>query len=168
MSANAILYVSVIVAVSVIASPACSALTAPPGEDPAALTPPPAPKPPPTNLITNLIPPTQTEKVLVRRILVAYKGADGAADSVTRSEAAAKQLAASIRKKLVDNTSDFAGLAQMHSDAPEAHEGGLLPAFDRSATLEPALIQAAFNTPVQQISEVFATPQGYTVLQRLD
>jgi parvulin-like peptidyl-prolyl isomerase len=61
---------------------------------------------------------------------------------------------------------DFATLARDHSQAPEAHEGGLLPAF--AAGELPEVFDRAFHMKPGQTSEVLESPHGYHIFRLVE
>ncbi|MEW6324836.1 MAG: peptidyl-prolyl cis-trans isomerase [Nitrospirota bacterium] len=61
------------------------------------------------------------------------------------------------------NGADFERLARLHSDGPEAKDGGALGWFAQGALI-PALDQAAFALPEGRVSELIETPAGYHLL----
>ena len=75
-------------------------------------------------------------KAKARHILVAFKGAARAAETVTRTKAAAKKEANALLRK-ARNGSDFAQLARQNSDGPSAARGGELPEFVREDMVAP-------------------------------
>lgn len=159
----------------VLTASACSNLTAPAGEDPDSL-------PPVADKAATAGQPGQQPRKLpdtrpqnrakgteatVRRILIAYKGADGAKPGVERSKDDAQKLAIKVAGELNAPNANFAALAKKHSDAPDAARGGMLPAIKRDSDVDPILKSAAFRTPVGKISGVLNTKQGFLILQRL-
>jgi peptidyl-prolyl cis-trans isomerase SurA len=104
--------------------------------------------------------------VRVRHILIQYVGAQGAGARVTRSKPAADSLARALRVR-IGQGENFSVLAREYSDDASADEGGEVapiqpgevpPEFERAATaLQPG-----------QMSEVFETPYGFHVVQRID
>ena len=75
-------------------------------------------------------------KAKARHILIAYKGATRAAETVTRTKATAKNEANAILRK-ARRGSDFAALARENSDGPSATRGGELPEFVREEMVAP-------------------------------
>ena len=75
-------------------------------------------------------------KAKARHILIAYKGASRAAETVTRTKSAAKKEANTLLRKL-RRGSDFATLARENSDGPSANQGGELPEFVREDMVAP-------------------------------
>lgn len=156
---------------------ACSNLTAPPGENPDSLTavndgredapPRTIPLPHAKGDDRPAQPPDDATPALVRRILVAYDGAEGAKADLKRDRVEARKLAAEIAGKLKEGTADFGALAKEHSDAPDAAQGGMMPPFKRDADMDPTLKSAAFQTKVGEVSGVINTKQGFVILQRM-
>jgi len=104
---------------------------------------------------------------LVRRILIAYEGAEGANPSVKRSRDEARKLAVDLAKKLRKPNANFAEFAKKHSDAPDAARGGLMPPIKPNAKLGPQLKAAAFRTPVGKTSGVMSSKQGFLIVHRV-
>ena len=75
-------------------------------------------------------------KAKARHILIAYKGASRAAETVTRTKATAKKEAYTLLRK-VKRGGDFAQLASENSDGPSASRGGELPEFVREDMVAP-------------------------------
>ena len=75
-------------------------------------------------------------KAKARHILIAYKGASRAAETVTRTKATAKKEAYTLLRK-VKRGGDFAQLARENSDGPSASRGGELPEFVREDMAAP-------------------------------
>lgn len=75
-------------------------------------------------------------KAKARHILIAYKGASRAAETVTRTKATAKKEAYTLLRK-VKRGGDFAQLARENSDGPSASRGGELPEFVREDMVAP-------------------------------
>ena len=75
-------------------------------------------------------------KAKARHILIAYKGASRAAETVTRTKATAKKEAYTLLRK-VKSDGDFAQLARENSDGPSASRGGKLPEFVREDMVAP-------------------------------
>lgn len=104
------------------------------------------------------------ERVLVRHVLIAYKGAAKADAVLRRNEQEARRLAEEIRKRAVAGE-DFATLAREHSEGPSAKDGGRLPPFSHGAMAE-AFEEAAFALEDNEISEVVETPFGFHIIKR--
>lgn len=170
------LVITILSAGLVVIGAACSNLTSPDGENPDSLGPvrakPSKPANPslmnkPVRLNQGGAKAAKGDTVMIRRILIAYEGAEGAKNDIKRTKAEAQKLATDIASKLKEPNADFATLAKKHSDAPDAARGGLLPAFQRSADIDPALKSAAFRTKVHEVSGILDTKNGYLILQRL-
>ena len=104
------------------------------------------------------------ETVTVRHILIKtpVPGADGKVDQ--KGVDAAKAKADDIEKQ-VKSGADFAELAKKNSDDPgSAPNGGLLPPITRGRTV-PEFEQAAFSTPVGQMTGVIRTSYGFHIIK---
>ncbi len=104
------------------------------------------------------------ETVTVRHILIKTPppGADGKVDP--KAVEAAKAKAEDVDKQLKAGA-NFADLAKKYSDDPgSAQNGGLLPAIKRGQTV-PEFEQAAFNTPVGQMTGVIRTSYGFHIIE---
>ena len=104
-------------------------------------------------------------KAKARHILIAYKGATRAAETVTRSKAAAKKEANSLLRK-AKRGSDFAALARENSDGPSASRGGELPEFVREEMVAP-FSDYVFKNRVGAIG-VVETEFGFRVIEIQD
>jgi len=67
-------------------------------------------------------------------------------------------------EKLIKSKEDFAELAKKHSQAPNASQGGYVGKV-RRGELHPYLEIAAFKTPVNQVSEVVKTEDGFYLIK---
>jgi hypothetical protein len=67
-------------------------------------------------------------------------------------------------EKLSKSKEDFAELAKKHSQAPNASQGGYVGKV-RRGELHPYLEIAAFKTPVNQVSEVARTEDGFYLIK---
>ena len=149
---------------------ACSSLTSPPEReiDPkpgAPAAPAPAPREPPTLIPVQAPPPKEEEKVTASHILVAYKGARGAAPSVTRSKEHAKRRAEAVLTKAKAGA-DFAALAKQYSDDPgSGPRGGDLGSFPKRAMVPP-FADAAFALKPGELSGIVETDFGFHVIKR--
>ena len=109
-------------------------------------------------------------EVAASHVLVAYKGAKGAAradPSITRSKEEAKTRADSLRKQIVDEAKDFATVARENSDGPSKTKGGDLGKFT-FVTMAKAFSEAAFALDVGGVSEVVETPFGFHIIKRTE
>ncbi|MBN2193907.1 MAG: peptidyl-prolyl cis-trans isomerase [Polyangiaceae bacterium] len=104
------------------------------------------------------------EKVGASHVLLAYKGATRAKDTVSRSKEEAKALADQVLAR-VRKGEDFSKVAQELSDCPSKARGGDLGTFARDR-MAPAFSKAAFELKVGGVSEVVETPFGYHVIKR--
>ena len=75
-------------------------------------------------------------KAKARHILIAYKGATRAAETIIRTKSAAQKEAKALLRK-ARNGGDFAQLARDNSDGPSASRGGELPEFVREDMVAP-------------------------------
>jgi len=152
---------------------ACSSLTSPPEaeiepkkyEPPPTVTaaarvqPQPIPVPPPA--------PKEEERVAASHVLVAYKGARGAAPTVVRTKEQAKKRAQEVLKKAKGaQATDFAAIAKKYSDDPgSGPKGGELGTFARAAMVKP-FSDAAFSLKPGDVSEIVETDFGFHVIKR--
>jgi len=97
-------------------------------------------------------------------ILVAYKGAMRAADSVQRSRVEAMGRANDIIRELKGDVSQFASLAKQYSDAPSAVRGGNMGVW-RMGQMLPDIDFSANKLEVGAISDPIETPFGYYILK---
>ena len=104
-------------------------------------------------------------KVNARHILIAYKGAQHAAPSVTRSREEARELAARIATDARAGK-DWDTLWEKNSNEPGGQQGGDLGTFGRGQMV-PSFEQAAFGMKVGTISDPVETPFGFHVIHRL-
>ena len=99
-------------------------------------------------------------------ILVAYKGALGAARTVSRTKEDARKRAEEAREKLVAHQGTFEELVIKYSDDDLSRPaGGKIGNFERNV-FPPAFTDAAFGMAVGGISEVVETPRGFHVILR--
>lgn len=102
--------------------------------------------------------------IAARHVLIAYNGAVGAPEGVTRTPAQARARAEEVRARAVAGES-FEELARTMSDDPSGPRGGDLGAFDKGRMV-PDFEAAAFALPENGISEVVETRFGFHVIQR--
>jgi peptidyl-prolyl cis-trans isomerase NIMA-interacting 1 len=99
-------------------------------------------------------------------ILVAYKGALGAAPTIVRSKADAKKRAGEAHEKLVAHQGTFEELVAKYSDdGLSKPAGGKLGNFERNV-FPPAFSDAAFGLALGGVSDVVETPRGFHVIVR--
>lgn len=98
------------------------------------------------------------EKVQVKRILIRV--------SDDRPDAEAKAEADRIRKEISPDLSNFKDLAAKYSEDPYKRRGGDLGFVSREGKpgLDQEIVDKAFELPVEQVSEVFRTVDGYNIL----
>jgi peptidyl-prolyl cis-trans isomerase C len=104
-------------------------------------------------------------KINARHILIAYKGAQHAAENVTRSRDEARQLAAKIATDARAGK-DWQKLWEDNSNEPGGQQSGDLGTFGRGQMV-PSFEQAAFGMQVGTISDPVETPFGFHVIHRL-
>lgn len=152
---------------------ACTSDPAAPAPSPAGAAAPPA--------VVALAPPTASPQPTVdedagaparaivgaRQVLIAYKGASGAPDTVTRTKEQAKARADEALAKLRGQTSSFDELVKTYSDDPmAARTGGAIGNFERNA-MPRSYADAAFTLELGAVSDVVETPRGYFLIQRV-
>jgi parvulin-like peptidyl-prolyl isomerase len=103
-----------------------------------------------------------SDTVRAAHILLMYAGSERS--SATRSKEQAAQQIQEIKQQL-DAGSDFAKLAEQHSDCPSGRRGGDLGDFGRGQMVK-AFEDTAFGLPVGGTSGVIETPFGYHVIRR--
>jgi peptidyl-prolyl cis-trans isomerase NIMA-interacting 1 len=99
-------------------------------------------------------------------ILVAYKGAERAPKTVTRSKDDAKKRATEVLGKLKEGKSTFEDLVKQYTDDEISKAAnGAVGNFERNA-MPPAFADATFAMKVGDLSEVVETPQGFHLIKR--
>lgn len=99
-------------------------------------------------------------------ILVAYKGAENAPKTVTRSKDDAKKRAAEALEKLNSKKATFEELVKQYSDDPISKPAdGRIGNFERNA-MPAAFSDATFAMKVDAISDVVETPRGFHIIKR--
>ncbi|UQA56251.1 peptidylprolyl isomerase [Polyangium aurulentum] len=99
-------------------------------------------------------------------ILFAYKGAERAPKTITRSKADAKKRADEAHAKLKDGKATFEELVTQYSDDDISKQAnGMIGNFERNA-MPAAFADATFNLKVGDVSEVVETPQGFHIIKR--
>jgi hypothetical protein len=100
------------------------------------------------------------------QILVAYKGAELAPPTVTRTKEAAKKLAAEALAKITKSKMPFEEAAKKYSDDAASREvGGAIGNFERNA-MPAAFSTATFALKVGDVSDVVETPRGFHLIKR--
>jgi parvulin-like peptidyl-prolyl isomerase len=98
--------------------------------------------------------------------LVAYKGAENAAKTITRTKADARKRAEEALKELKKDESKFAELVKKYSDdAISKPTDGRIGNFERNAMPAP-FSDTCFAMKVDAISEVVETPRGFHIIKR--
>jgi len=100
----------------------------------------------------------------VRHILVAYKGAQKAPDTVTRTQAEAASLIAEVRDKLARGDS-FEKLAESYSDCPSKAKGGDLGTI-AEGTMTKRFEDAVFALTPGERSGIVETEFGFHIMER--
>jgi NIMA-interacting peptidyl-prolyl cis-trans isomerase 1 len=110
-------------------------------------------------------PATVPDAIAAQHVLVAYKGAEKAPKSVTRTKAEAKKRAEEVAAKAKAGA-DFSALVAEYSDDPAAGERqGSLGKFKRESKAK-AFSDAAFALAVGESSGAVETPFGFHVIKR--
>jgi parvulin-like peptidyl-prolyl isomerase len=105
-----------------------------------------------------------TARAASSHILIAYKGAERAAASVSRTKEEAAALAGKARDRVTTGGEDFAAVAKEISDCGSRAKGGDLGTFGRAA-MAPQFEDAAFALKEGEISSVVETPFGFHVIR---
>lgn len=126
----------------------------------------PAPPPePPASAPSVEAAPEVPDAVAAQHVLVAYKGAKGAARSITRSKADAKKRAEEVVAK-AKGGADFSALVAEYSDDPGSKERlGSVGKFTRDKMTKP-FSDAAFALAVDEVSGVVESDFGFHVIKR--
>ena len=103
------------------------------------------------------------ERMAASHILIAYKGAQAADASVTRTREEAQALAAAAAAR-VRGGEDFVTVAREVSDGPSAEDGGNLGEFGRGEMV-PAFEAAAYALEQGAVSDPVETPFGFHVIR---
>ena len=105
------------------------------------------------------------DAVAAQHVLIAYKGAQNAPKTVTRSKSDAKKLADDVAAR-AKSGEDFTTLVTQYSDDPGSKERQGSPGkFGRDKMVKP-FSDAAFALPVGGVSGVVETPFGFHVIKR--
>ena len=107
----------------------------------------------------------EPEKITVKHVLVKYKAAKNASETVTRSRAEACLRAIEARDKVREGA-DFADVVKEYSDEDgAATREGSVGEVERK-DLEKPFADAAFELGLNQMSDVVETPFGFHVILR--
>ena len=99
-------------------------------------------------------------------ILVAYKGADNAPKTITRTKEDARKRAEEALKQLKADENKFAELVKKYSDDPLSKTTeGRIGNFERNAMPGP-FSDACFAMKVDTISDVVESPRGFHIIKR--
>jgi parvulin-like peptidyl-prolyl isomerase len=99
-------------------------------------------------------------------LLVSWKGAEQAPDTVKRSKEEAKVRAEEALKAIKEGK-DWNTIVREYSEGPAADVGGDLGWFTKGQIFEP-LDSTAFNLDIGATSEVMESPRGFHILKRLE
>lgn len=145
-------------------------------EDPAPTAEPTAPQPttqptPTTQATTTdpAIPPPPSDEICAEAIVVQWQGAEGADESITRTQADARIRAEELLASIESGARDFATVARADSDAhASGARGGLLGTYSREdwPPRHEAVRDRAFALQTDQTSEVLEAPYGWVILHR--
>lgn len=105
------------------------------------------------------------DAIAAQHVLVAYKGAKGAAASITRSKADAKKRAEEALAKAKGGTDFSAVVAEYSEDPGSKDRQGSLGKFTREKMVKP-FADAAFALKVDEISGVVESPSGFHIIKR--
>lgn len=113
-------------------------------------------------------PPASNDEACAEVIVVAWRGAVAAADTVTRTEDEARARANEIRARLEAGES-FADVARAESDAASSGpRGGLLGTYTREEwpEIHAPVRDPVFALSVGQTSDILTAPYGYVIARR--
>jgi len=99
------------------------------------------------------------------QIVVAWKGAELAPPTVTRSKEEARKRAEELLADVESGKSPFGELARSHSDDVSKAADGAMGNFERGA-VPPALADAAFSLKIGETSKLIETPRGFHIVRR--
>lgn len=114
------------------------------------------------------VPPAPVEREVAgaAHILVAYKGAENAPKTITRTKDDARKRADEALKQLKTDESKFAELVKKYSDDPMSKgTEGRIGNFERNA-MPAAFSDACFAMKVDTISDVVESPRGFHIIKR--
>ena len=115
------------------------------------------------------IPPPPSDEICAEVIVVQWHGAEGADESITRTQADARIRAEELLASIENGARDFATVARADSDAhASGARGGLLGTYSREdwPPRHEAIRDRAFALQTDQISEVTEAPYGWVILHR--
>lgn len=102
----------------------------------------------------------------VSHILIAYEGAERAADSVTRTKEEARKRAEEVLTKAKAENADFAALAKEYSDGGSADDGGKLSdTVQEGSNYVEKFETAALALKKDEISDLVETEFGFHIIK---
>ncbi|MBN1258868.1 protein translocase subunit SecD [Candidatus Peregrinibacteria bacterium] len=104
------------------------------------------------------------QKIKASHILISYKGAERAKDTVARVQEEAKTFAEKLLADLKADPGKFEDLAKTYSDDSSGADGGDLGEFGKGQMVEP-FENAAFALKTGEISDVVESPFGYHIIK---
>jgi len=107
-------------------------------------------------------------RVRVRRLLVAYAGATGAADAITRSREEARERASMIAGMAREGQQSFQELVSSYGDAPpdDDDRNRIRLVMPSTQDLSEVEVETALRLRVGQVSSPVETTAGYVLLRR--
>jgi parvulin-like peptidyl-prolyl isomerase len=108
----------------------------------------------------------ETSAARARGILLAFKGAEGASEELTRTLDEAEQLANGLKQR-IEAGEDMVRIARELDDDPGGRErGGDLGWILDHASAIPAPMEALFRVPVGELIGPFSTNNGWVLVRR--
>lgn len=110
-----------------------------------------------------------SDEACAEAIVIQWRGAESAAEGVTRSETEARALAEELLHSIESGAREFGEVARDHSDARgSGSRGGLIGTFSRQAwpPQHEAIRDRVFALAVGEVSEVLQTPYGWVIARR--
>lgn len=125
---------------------------------------------PTTSVISDAVPPTPApaarEIAGAAHVLIAWKGAERAPKTITRSKDDAKKRAQEALNKLKSDKATFEEIVKQYSDDDISKlANGAVGNFERNA-MPPAFADATFGMEVGALSDIVETPQGFHIIKR--
>jgi hypothetical protein len=110
--------------------------------------------------------PVEREIAGAMHILIAYKGAENAPKTITRTKEDARKRAETALNELKKDESKFAELVKKYSDdAISKPADGRLGNFERNA-MPATFSDACFSMKVDALSDVVESPRGFHIIKR--
>lgn len=112
-------------------------------------------------------PAPDAKEACAKIVVVAWQGAEGAEETVTRDEATAKSEAETLREKLIGGVA-LAVLATTSDEPKTRAKAGAMGTYEREKWPEKyaAIKDAVFALQVGEVSAAVKLPHGYVVAQR--